>query len=116
MANIKQKKVEAGCPKCEASGYFGESPRATDNPFCPDCLGRGLITVAQDKAAGCPDCKGRGHVENVPCRPCAHTGKIVPAPKPEPDPSVPTVESLTAKNEALKTEIAALQKKLAKPQ
>jgi DnaJ-class molecular chaperone len=104
----KVKTVEVGCPTCGASGHFGDESRAQDNPFCPQCKGRGKISVPLDQAQPCPDCKGRGHVENVPCVPCAHTGKIISAPATKPGPSH---ESLTAENAALKEQLAALQAK-----
>ena len=111
MATPKVKTVEAGCPTCGASGHFGDESRAQDNPFCPQCTGRGKISIPLHQAQPCPDCKGRGHVENVPCIPCAHTGKIMPAPAPKPDPSLRSLESLTAENTALKEQLAALQAK-----
>jgi hypothetical protein len=77
VAPLRAKTVDAGCPKCGASGYFGDNPVVNLNPFCPQCKGRGKISAPIDLTKSCPDCNGRGHVENVPCFPCAHTGKIV---------------------------------------
>lgn len=117
MATPKIKTVEVGCPKCGASGHFGDESRAQDNPFCPQCKGRGKISLPLDQAQTCLDCKGRGHVENVPCVPCAHTGRIVPDSSagplaaPKPGEGGPTIESLTTENTALKKQLAELKRK-----
>jgi hypothetical protein len=110
MATPKVKTVEVGCPTCGASGHFGDESLAQDNPFCPQCKGRGKISVPLDKTQPCPDCKGRGHVENVPCVPCAHTGKTVLA-APKPPGQGGSIESLTAENAALKKQLADLAKR-----
>jgi DnaJ-class molecular chaperone len=113
MATPKIKTVEVGCPKCGASGHFGDESRPQDNPFCPQCRGRGKVSVPLDQAETCPDCKGRGHVENVPCTPCAHTGKtVLTAAKPAGERgSLASIESLAAENAALKKQLADLERK-----
>jgi DnaJ-class molecular chaperone len=113
MATPKIKTVEVGCPKCGASGHFGDESRAQDNPFCPQCHGRGKVSVPLDQAETCPDCKGRGHVENVPCAPCAHTGKTARsgAKAAGEGGSLPSVEALAAENAALKKQLAELERK-----
>jgi DnaJ-class molecular chaperone len=113
MATPKIKTVEVGCPKCGASGHFGDESRAQDNPFCPQCKGRGKISVPLDQAQPCSDCKGRGHVENVPCIPCAHTGRIVldSSAAPKLGEGVPTIELLKAENASLKKQLTELERK-----
>src|SRR5580698_10198551 len=105
MATPKIKTVEVGCPKCGASGHFGDESRVQDNPFCPQCKGRGKISVPLDQAQPCSSCHGRGHVESVPCQSCAHTGRViasVAAPSGKSGASGATIESLAAENAALK--------------
>ncbi len=113
MATPKIKTVEVGCPKCGASGHFGDESRPQDNPFCPQCHGRGKVSIPLDQAETCPDCKGRGHVENVPCVPCAHTGKtaLIAAKPPGERGSLPSIEFLAAENAALKKKLSELEKK-----
>ncbi len=117
MATPKIRTVEVGCPKCGASGHFGDESRAQDNPFCPQCIGRGKISVPLDQAHPCPDCKGRGHVENVPCSLCAHSGKVSSltvgrdSVAPSNDPRDAIVADLKKEIVALKTQLAELERK-----
>jgi hypothetical protein len=73
----KIKTVEAGCPKCSGTGFHGDHPVPAQNPFCPDCAGRGKTVAQETDTAKCAECNGRGHVERVPCPGCCHTGRLV---------------------------------------
>ena len=75
----KIKTVEAGCPVCGGHGHHGESDNPKDNPFCPNCNGRGKSVIAATEAAKCPACNGKGVEGFATCFPCAGTGRIVPA-------------------------------------
>jgi DnaJ-class molecular chaperone len=80
---MKPKLIPAGCPTCKGSGYFGPDRVITNNPFCPDCKGRGIVEAPENEVSTCPVCDGHGHardgahIVNKPCIPCANTGKII---------------------------------------
>lgn len=67
------------CPECKGSGAkAGTSPKT-----CPDCNGRGYVTVQQRGIFGmmqsqrpCSKCGGRGKIVDDPCKKCNGSGKI----------------------------------------
>ncbi len=67
------------CPECKGSGAkAGTSPKT-----CPDCNGRGYVTVQQRGIFGmmqsqrpCTKCGGRGKIVDDPCKKCNGSGKI----------------------------------------
>ena len=71
-------KVET-CTECHGSGAAaGSSPKT-----CPDCGGRGYVTVAQRSPFGtiqtqktCPKCSGKGKVIDNPCTKCHGQGRV----------------------------------------
>lgn len=67
------------CPECKGSGAkAGTSPKT-----CPDCNGRGYVTVQQRGMFGmmqtqrpCSKCGGKGKIIDNPCQKCMGSGKI----------------------------------------
>ena len=67
------------CPECKGSGAkAGTSPKT-----CPDCNGRGYVTVQQRGVFGmmqsqrpCTKCGGKGKIVEDPCKKCNGSGKI----------------------------------------
>jgi hypothetical protein len=108
----KIKTVEAGCPTCGGHGHHGESGNPKDNPFCPDCNGRGKIVIAALEAAKCLACNGKGMEGFSTCFPCAGTGRIqggaaVPAASPS------AVPADSAELSAAKETVTLLQEQVA---
>lgn len=77
------KKVEAdhveNCAACGGSG----AEKGTSPETCPDCSGRGYVSVQQRTAFGvmssqkpCPKCGGRGKIVRNPCRECNGVGRV----------------------------------------
>ncbi len=71
--------VNDTCSHCHGSGcQAGTSPKT-----CPDCNGRGYVTVQQSTPFGriqtqksCPKCAGRGKVIEKPCPECHGQGRV----------------------------------------
>lgn len=67
------------CSECGGSGAAkGTSPKT-----CPDCQGRGVVTVQQRTAFGvmstqraCTRCGGTGKIIDTPCQKCGGKGKV----------------------------------------
>lgn len=71
-------RVEA-CPECGASG----AEKGTKPDQCPDCKGRGYVTVQQQTIFGysqtqraCTKCRGTGKIIKTPCKNCNGKGYI----------------------------------------
>lgn len=63
------------CPVCSGTGAAPGSSTST----CPDCQGRGLISIAQGGFSinrPCPRCYGRGSIISQPCQNCAGLGQV----------------------------------------
>jgi hypothetical protein len=73
----KIKKVRAGCPLCGGSGHQDGD---TNKPFCPaesgGCSGGGAISLPETATQNCPRCSGTGSFNELPCKPCAATGRV----------------------------------------
>ena len=71
--------VTDDCPECKGSGAkAGTSPKT-----CPDCNGKGYVTVQQRGMFGmmqtqrtCNKCQGRGKVVESPCQKCGGSGRM----------------------------------------
>ena len=66
---------ESTCPVC---GGGGAKPGSTVTP-CPQCHGRGYITISQGVFGvnrPCPRCYGKGQIIKNPCDRCSGSGKI----------------------------------------
>ncbi len=63
------------CPACDGSGCApGTKPE-----ICPNCQGRGEVTVQQGfftLRQTCPKCHGRGRIIRVPCHKCHGSGRV----------------------------------------
>ncbi len=64
------------CPECHGAG--GKNPKT-----CPDCKGRGFVTVQQRGVFGmmqtqrpCSRCRGKGKIVETPCAKCGGSGRI----------------------------------------
>lgn len=67
--------VEENCESCKGSG----AEKGTKPKTCPDCLGRGTISISQGFFAvnrTCPRCFGRGTIIEKPCSVCQGTGSV----------------------------------------
>lgn len=71
-------RVEA-CPECGASG----AEKGTKPDQCPDCKGRGYVTVQQQTIFGysqtqraCAKCRGTGKIIKTPCKNCNGKGYV----------------------------------------
>jgi len=63
------------CDSCSGTG----SERGTHPKTCPDCHGRGTISIAQGFFAvnrTCPRCLGRGTIIEKPCSVCRGSGEV----------------------------------------
>ena len=63
------------CAICSGTGAAPGSSTTT----CPDCQGRGLISIAQGGFSinrPCPRCYGRGTIISQPCQNCAGLGQV----------------------------------------
>jgi len=72
---VLQLTLEEPCHSCGGSG----SERGTRPKTCPDCQGRGTISIAQGFFAvnrTCPRCLGRGSLIENPCTVCGGKGEV----------------------------------------